>query len=121
MENRAFATFFMFLPRILLARLALGVFRYCEMLQRGFRAEEAGRDGEDEDAVRREFGGPLEREHLLRARDSMGHRVCAAADDVVWCRSNGSPLKEIADPTSLRDRANHYPPSSQERRRIQCC
>ena len=34
--------------------------------QHGFRAEEAGRDGEDGDAMRRELGGPLERQHLLR-------------------------------------------------------
>jgi hypothetical protein len=39
-----------------LARLAPGVFRHSEVMQRGFRAEKAARDGEDGDAMRRERG-----------------------------------------------------------------
>ena len=80
--------------RILLARLAPVVFGHAEVLQHGFRAQEAGRDGEDGDAMRREFGGPLEREHLLRHLDGMRHRIRAAADDVV--------LRDFHDQAALR-------------------
>ena len=61
-----------------------GFLRSESMLQHRFRAEEAGRDGEDRDAMGRELGGPLEREQLLRRLDGMRDRVCAAADDVVF-------------------------------------
>jgi hypothetical protein len=30
--------------------------------------------------MRRQFGGPLEREHLLRGLDGMDYRVCAASN-----------------------------------------
>ena len=80
--------------RILLARLAPVVFGDAEVLQHGFRAQEAGRDGQDGDAMRRELGGPEEREHLLRHLDGLRHRIPAAADHVV--------LRDFDDEAALR-------------------